>query len=621
MATTPEEFFAEGLTDPSLQSPAVFLDLPPTPDGCQDPLLPDGMALSYISRMLMEEDTDDKLLYQYSDHPALLQVQQPFAQILSSPSSRVDHDNTSKGNTEGVKDLFQNNNGHKSTLDSAFSKGVDAVGAFLKGMEEANMFLPNHNGFRRDEVNRMCRESNSHCGVKKRDNRNTHQDEVSRASKAIKMMEQEETGAPEMVNEMMFHGYEICIMGMENLRVSMVTESQKNNRKSISEKTRGMVDLHTLLILCAQAVSANNHMSALELLKQIKKHASESGDATQRLAQCFAKGLEARLVGMGSHLWELHMKEHPSVMEFLQAYKLYLAAGCFIKVAVTYLIMTIMHAMIGKSKLHIVDYGPHFGFHLAGLLRLLANREGVPPEVKVTAIGCPNLRSCPTEPIEDTGIRLSKCAREFGLPFKFEAIMMKSEKVCTENLRTDDDEVLVINDLFNFSTLMDESVFFDHPSPRDTVLNNIRNMRPNVFIQSIVNYSCGSSFLSRFRGTLFYYTALFDMLDATIPRENKLRIVLEQGLLGHAALNSIACEGMDLVDRPEKYRQWQVRNQRAGLRQLPLKPRIVKELKEKVKKGHHNDFLISEDGQWLLQGWAGQILFAHSTWVAEDAPF
>ena len=110
--------------------------------------------------------------------------------------------------------------------------------------------------------------------------------------------------------------------------------------------------------------------------------------------------------------------------------------------------MIVMHAMMGKSKLHVVDYGPYFGFHLAGLLRLLASREGGPPEVKVTAIGYPNLRSCTNEGTEDTGIWLSKCAHEFGLPFKFHAIMMNSEKVCIEDLKTDDDEVLVVNDLF-----------------------------------------------------------------------------------------------------------------------------------------------------------------------------
>ena len=42
--------------------------------------VPSDMMLHYISQMLMEDDIDDTL----SDHPALLQVQQPFAQILSS---------------------------------------------------------------------------------------------------------------------------------------------------------------------------------------------------------------------------------------------------------------------------------------------------------------------------------------------------------------------------------------------------------------------------------------------------------------------------------------------------------------------------------------------------------
>ena len=112
------------------------------------------------------------------------------------------------------------------------------------------MFLPNDNSSRRDElVNCMSRESSSHCGVKKRYNRDKHQDEVSRARKAVKMMEEEEIGAYKMFEEMMFRGYEICITSMENLRISMAMESEKNNRKSISIKTRDVVDLRTLLVI------------------------------------------------------------------------------------------------------------------------------------------------------------------------------------------------------------------------------------------------------------------------------------------------------------------------------------------------------------------------------------
>jgi hypothetical protein len=112
--------------------------------------------------------------------------------------------------------------------------------------------------------------------------------------------------------------------------------------------------------------------------------------------------------------------------------------------------------------------------------------------------------------------------------------------------------------------------------------------------------------------------ALFDMLDTTIPRESKSRLVFEKAILGCYAFNGISCEGMDLVERPEKYRQWQTRNQRAGLRQLPLKSSIVKVVKDEVMKHYHKYFIICQDGQWLLQGWMGRVLSAHTTWVANE---
>ena len=80
-------------------------------------------------------------------------------------------------------------------------------------------------------------------------------------------------------------------------------------------------------------------------------------------------------------------------------------------------------------------------------------------------------------------------------------------------------------------------------------------------------------------------------------------------------MNVIACEGSERVERPETYRQWQVRNLNAGFRQLPLNQELTKKLKTKVKLGYHKDFLVDEDGNWLLQGWKGRVLFASSCWI------
>ncbi|KAF7048314.1 hypothetical protein CFC21_057100, partial [Triticum aestivum] len=65
------------------------------------------------------------------------------------------------------------------------------------------------------------------------------------------------------------------------------------------------------------------------------------------------------------------------------------------------------------------------------------------------------------------------------------------------------------------------------------------------------------------------------------------RFVLERDMFGQCALNIIACESADRVERPETYKQWQLRNQRAGLGQLPLKPIITKVATGKVESLYH----------------------------------
>ncbi|KAF8665926.1 hypothetical protein HU200_054011 [Digitaria exilis] len=607
MTTTPEEFFAKGLVEQSPPSPPISLDIPQNPSGSSEGRhhIPDNMMLPHISRMLFEDDNIDDNL---SDDPALLKVQQPFAQILSCPPFGANI-----RNMEGSNDLLQDGCCEETAHDLVLSKSSEVVQAFLKGMEDANSLLPKDN-----LVDSIVTKSTCHSGAKKRYNIDDHHEEA-RTSKAIMTMkEAENNSANDIIDEMMLHAYQTCIRGMDKLCVTM----ENKNRKCSGRKTSrdDVVDICTLLISCAEAVAGNDHMRARELLKKIKKHASETGNATQRLAQSFTKGLEARLVGARGQIPQSLIIGRPSYVDFLEAYNLYFTACCFNRVAFIFSIMTIMKSMVGKNRLHIVDYGMHFGFQWAGLLRLLATREGGVPEVKITAIGPPKHKSYPAERIEEIGCRLRKCANKFGLPpFKFHTVMKKWEDVSIKDLNIDIDEVLVVNDLFNFSSLMDESVFFDDPSPRDIVLNNIKKMKPDVFIQGILNCSYGSSFLSRFRETMFYHMALFDILDATIPRESKSRLVLEQFVLGSCAVNAIAFEGVDLVEHPEKYRQWRARNQRVGLRQLPLKSRIIEVVKDEVMKHHHKDFFISEDGQWLLQGWMGRVLFAHSTWVAEDS--
>ncbi|CAM0953648.1 unnamed protein product [Alopecurus aequalis] len=504
--------------------------------------------------------------------------------------------------------------------------------AFRKGMEEANKFLPTSTTFpvyldaiaagshAKEVEPDVLRTSLMFGNGKKRHGVDDLEAETGRNSKLMSW-KQEEIWARETVDEAMLHGYEICLNGMEDLRIAMGTDAEKRNRKATRDD---VVDLRTMLIHCAQAVASGDRRGSGELLRQIRQHSSPKGDATQRLAYCFAEGLEARLAGTGSQVYKSLVAKSTSVVHHLKAYKLYMAASSFMKVSRAFVGKTIINAMEGKSRLHIVDYNVQYGFRWPGLLKWLATREGGPPEVRFTGIDLPQPGFHPAFQMEETRRRLSNCAREFGLPFKFQGIVAKWETLRAEDLNIDPDEVLVvISSECGFSTLMEESVVIadeqDCPSPRDMVLGNIRKMRPDVFIECVVNGTYGAPFfMTRFREALFFYSTQFDMLDATIPRDNDERQIIERDILGPCALNVIACEGVDRVDRPETYKQWQVRSYKAGLRQLPLNPKIVKVVLDKSKNHYHKDVVIDVDHRWLLLGWKGRVVYAMSAWVASE---
>jgi hypothetical protein len=602
--------YPSGADDPSLylylsdlipDSPSPYLDLPPTPHHEQqhpqpDPSYdggangtaaaaesPEDLVLPYISRLLMEDDIEDKFFYDYPDNSSLLQAQQPFLDILSASddtttgSSGDNNGRPSPTSSDGASFTPAAVNSYGPfDIDPAafFSNGANSdlmSSAFLKGMEEANKFLPSQDKLVIDldapsyssgtgvqdasrfppaedklavrsppsppkvalKVKEELVDAAPGSGVGGRGRKNPFDsDELeveggrSRKQSAV---QGEDDATRDMLDRVMLPSHESCVLQMQQLRIAMQEEAAKNDArwKAGNSKAKGrrggreVVDLRTLLIHCAQAVATDDRRSATELLKQIKQHSSPQGDGTQRLAHCFAEGLQARLAGTGSMVYQSLMAKRTSAVALLQAYQLYMAAICFKKVAFIFSNHTIYNASLGKKKIHIVDYGIHYGFQWPCFLKRVSGRDGGPPEVRITGIDLPQPGFRPTERIEETGRRLGNYAREFGVPFKYHAIAAsKMESVRKEDLNIDPDEVLIVNCMYQFKNLMDESVVIE--SPRDVVLNNIRKMQPHTFIQAIVNGSFSAPFfVTRFREALFYYSALFDVLDTTTPRDSE----------------------------------------------------------------------------------------------------
>jgi hypothetical protein len=587
--------------------------------------------------MLMEEDIVDKFFYQYPDHDALQQAQHPFAQILSTSGAATSHAQQPSAmlpgegsSTQGKSSAFFFNG--KDKMEPNSNMDVLSSMAFFRGMEEANSFLPTNYGL----VDCSGRKNMSHSGNAEVET------EPSRRSNQIVVLIQpeskEEEAACKILDQLML-GYAICSYEVHtDMEKENKAEQQRICKKApcarYGPRLLAVDDLETLLIRCAEAVATNDRRSACELTWRIKRQSSPIGDATQRLAHYFAEGLEARLAGRGSQLYRSLMAKRTPVVELLKAYKLIMSVCCFLRVFFLFTNKTIYNAVMGRNKLHIVHYGVNDGFQWPHLFRCLADRDGGPPAVRITGITSPmpEFRPAeqiedisprpgfrPAEQIEDIERRLANCARQFGVPFKFRAITAKSEDVRVEDLNINPDEVLIVNSLLHFRYLMDESVVINRLNPRDMVLNTIREMKPAVFINAIVNASYNTTFFAtRFRQVLHNFAAHFDMMETTVPRDNHERLLVERDIIARCAMNNIACEGRDRVERPQNYREWQIRKQRAGLRQLPLDPDIVQMLKAKVKKQYNKHFMINEEHQWLLQGWKGRMLYALSTWVADD---
>ncbi|XP_057801350.1 scarecrow-like protein 9 [Salvia miltiorrhiza] len=384
-------------------------------------------------------------------------------------------------------------------------------------------------------------------------------------------------------------------------------------RAKKQNKKKEVIDLRTLLINCAQAVAADDRRSASELLKQIRQHASPYGEGNQRLAHYFADGLEARMAGTGSQIHKAFVNKKTSAADYLKAYYTYLASSPFKKISNFTSNKTIMFTSIKAARVHVIDFGILYGFQWPTLIQRIAERDGGPPMLRITGIDFPQPGFRPAEKIEETGRRLARYAKQFKVPFEYNAIAKKWENIKIEDLKIEKGEFLIVNSMYRAKNLLDETVLAE--SSRTMVLNLIRKVNPDLFIHGIVNGAYSAPFfVTRFREVLFHFSALFDMLETNVPRDQPERMLIERDIFGSEALNVIACEGWERVERPETYKQWQVRHLRAGFAQVPLNQWIMERAIYKVRTHYHKDFVIDEDSQWMLMGWKGRIIYAISCW-------
>ncbi|XP_074295071.1 scarecrow-like protein 30 [Silene latifolia] len=395
-----------------------------------------------------------------------------------------------------------------------------------------------------------------------------------------------------------------------------LSEKGDKGRSTPGKKSNNLVkevDLRGLLNQCAQAVSDFDLKRANERLKEIREHSSPCGDSNERAAHYFANALEARIAGTGSTVAANIVDARISSSDFLKAYRSYIKAIPYQRMAFFLANRTIMKFAKTAKKVHIIDFGILIGLQWPCLIQALSERPGGPPELRITGIEFPQHRFRPAERVEATGRRLTGYCERFNVPFKYQPIAQNWNTIKPEDLKTESDELVIVNCMCRSGTLHDETVEAD--SSKDAFLRLVKQLNPNLFIHEVVNGTFNAPFfVTRFKETLFHYSALFQVFEATMPLEEHARQLIESEIIGKELLNIVACEGVERVQRPESYKQWQVRSARAGLKQLPLDQELFKAARAIAKFNYLKDFVVDDEKNWMLQGWKGRIMCALSFW-------
>ncbi|XWS71681.1 hypothetical protein CRYUN_Cryun03dG0159500 [Craigia yunnanensis] len=577
----------------------------------------------------------------YIDHQGVGEVGEPAASLLQAhlsgdyyfqPSSQFSVNSTNSFSNMGNRLMESSVN--EFLVQNIFS-AKESVLQFQRGFEEASKFLPSSNQLIIDlESNTfpMGQKGNvPNVTVKVENDERENSPDVLRGRKnherddgdleEERSNKQSATYTEESELSDMFDKV-LLMCGMNAAENKTLLQSDGSSvgktRSEKQGKKKETVDLRTLLILCAQAVAADDRRTAGELLKQIKEHTSLLGDGTQRLAHFFAKGLEARLDGSGTVIQNFYgslASNKTTAADILKAYKGYLSACPFKKLPIFFANKMICRMAEKATSLHIVDFGILYGFQWPILIQHLSERLGGPPKLRITGIEIPQRGFRPTERIDETGRRLANYCKRFNVPFEYNAIAAQNwEKIQIEDIKINSNEMLAVNSLFRFENLFNETTEVD--CPRNAVLKLIRKMNPDIFVLSIINGSYNSPFfVTRFREALFHFSAIFDVFENTLGGEEPARLMFEREFYGREAVNVVACEGSARVQRPETYKQWQIRAIRAGFKPLPLDQELMKIVRHKLKAWYHKNFVIDEDNHWMLQGWKGRILYASSCWL------
>ncbi|XP_021285321.1 scarecrow-like protein 1 isoform X2 [Herrania umbratica] len=367
-----------------------------------------------------------------------------------------------------------------------------------------------------------------------------------------------------------------------------------------------------MLIECAAVLSEGNIEEASAIINDLRQKVSIQGDPPQRIAAYMVEGLVARMAESGKYLYKaLRCKEPPSSDRLAAMQILFEVCPCF-KFGFMAANGAIIEAFKDEKRVHIIDFDISQGSQYITLIQTIAKRPGKPPHLRLTGVDDPESVQRLNGGLAIVGLRLEKLAEALDVPFEFQAVASRTSLVTPSMLDCRPGEALIVNFAFQLHHMPDESV--STINQRDQLLRMVKSLNPKLVtvVEQDVNTNT-SPFFPRFVEAYSYYSAVFESLDATLPRESQDRMNVERQCLARDIVNIVACEGEERIERYEVAGKWRARMMMAGFTSCPMSPNVIDMIRKLIRE-YCDRYKLKEDLGALHFGWEDKSLIVASAW-------
>ncbi|XP_068647662.1 protein SLENDER RICE1-LIKE 1-like [Aristolochia californica] len=374
---------------------------------------------------------------------------------------------------------------------------------------------------------------------------------------------------------------------------------------AVEEEEDSGIRLVHLLMTCAESLQKGDASLAGTLIEEMRVLLTRvnTGCGIGKVAGYFIDALSRRL-------YTPQATCAGSAVENEILYHHFYEACPYLKFAHFTANQAILEAFDGHECVHVIDFNLMHGLQWPALIQALALRPGGPPVLRLTGIGPP---SPGRDSLREIGIRLAELARSVNVRFTFRGVAAsRLDDVMPWMLQVDPREAVAVNSVFQLHRLLVPDAA--RSQPIESVLSWMRSLNPKIVtvVEQEANHN-QAEFLDRFTEALYYYSTMFDSLEACgLPLEKAVAEMYIQ----REICNVVCCEGGCRVERHEPLARWRDRMSRAGFRPLHLGSNAFKQASMLLTLFSAEGYCVEEKEGCLTLGWHSRPLIAASAWQA-----